>query len=89
MPASDITYNKFSYIFPNIPWFINDEALATEIVRIREVKNNYYNEGWKETHILGLDTKNIINLNFFRFRRRAKRKIRGASEAHKIKAAPK
>ena len=50
-PATARTYNEFSERVPNLPGFNNDEVLATEMVQIGDVKNNYYKGGWKETHI--------------------------------------
>ena len=62
-PATARTYNEFSERVPNLPGFNNDEVLATEMVQIGDVKNNYYKGGWKETNIPAPDTNHCVNVN--------------------------
>ena len=62
-PAVARTYNEFSERVPNLPGFNNDEVLATEMVQIGDVKNNYYKGGWKETHIPAPATNHCVNVN--------------------------
>jgi hypothetical protein len=62
-PAHARSYNEFSERVPNLPGFNNEEVLATEMVQLKDVKNNYYKGGWKEDKIPAPATNHCVNVN--------------------------